>query len=87
MDFSFKFAFIHGWAKTSVAFGLFLGFSNIFYIRSIASLETPSNSGISVLYSLFFTASNISASVSPKNGGTPDNKIYNITPADQISQL
>ena len=33
----------------------------------------------------YLTESKISGSVFPKNGGTPDNKIYNITPADHIS--
>ncbi len=28
----------------------------------------------------------MSGSEFPKKGGTPDNKIYNITPDDQISQ-
>jgi len=63
-------------------------------IKSFTVGEIPSNSGtkknlfyqenncyqLSKVYSPFFTQANISASSSPKNGGTPESKTYRITP-------
>lgn len=48
----------------------------MFLVKILSKEKTP-----------FLTASNISGSEFPKNGGTPDKRMYKITPPLHTSQL
>lgn len=59
----FNSSFIQGCESNYSGVNLFSGLVIILLIISLAAGETPSNSGISKLYSPFFTAYKISASL------------------------
>jgi len=58
-------SFNQGWFKSWAGVYLWSGLTIILDMISIAPLETPSNSGISKVYTPFFTAYKIPGSVFP----------------------
>ena len=56
-----------------------------YLIKSLASSVIPYQIASSILYLILRILRNISASLSSLNGGSPDNKMYIITPADHKS--
>lgn len=70
----------------SKAYGRYACGTSIFCINAFASTDTFDQSESENLYSPIFILSKISSSVLPVNGGYPHSKIYNMTPALQMSQ-
>ena len=77
---------INGWTNAVAAEGLSFSFGAIkVFIKSFARSETSSHLGSMKLIFPFLTFFSISLSVCPLKGGTPDRRIYVITPHAQTS--